>query len=89
VTVATAVYVLCLFTSVVIALLLMRGFARSRTRLLLWSGLCFAGLAVNNLLLVLDHVVFDGEPLRTARDLVALAAPLVLLAGVIWDRDPT
>jgi hypothetical protein len=89
VTVATAVYVLCLFTSVVIAVLLARGFARSRTRLLLWSAICFAGLAVNNLLLVLDHVVFEGEPLRTARDLVALAAPVVLLAGVIWDRDPT
>ena len=30
------------------AVLLLRGYARSASRLLLWSGLCFVGLAINN-----------------------------------------
>lgn len=40
-----AVYILCGLTSVLCAVLLLRSYARKRVRLLLWSGLCFAGLA--------------------------------------------
>ena len=46
------VYVLCALTSLACAILLLRGYFRTRVRLLLWSGLCFAGLALNNALLV-------------------------------------
>ncbi|HEX6640181.1 MAG TPA: DUF5985 family protein, partial [Thermoanaerobaculia bacterium] len=51
---AIIVYVLCAATSGLCAVLLLRGYRKSRARLLFWSGLCFTGLALNNLLLVID-----------------------------------
>ena len=53
-TMATIVYILCALTSSLCAVLLLRRYARSRLRLLLWSGLCFIGLALNALLLIVD-----------------------------------
>ena len=85
---AETVYILCALTSIACAALLLRGYARSRTRLLLWSSLCFVGLALNNVLLFLDKVVFAGGPdLTLARSLTALGALLVLVYGLIWDSD--
>jgi hypothetical protein len=83
---ATAVYLLACFTSLACAVLLLRGYARGRRRLLLWSGVCFGGLALSNFLVFLDLVVFpvaiDLFPLR----LVATASSLfVLLFGLIWE----
>jgi hypothetical protein len=48
------VYVLCALTSLACAVLVLRSYFRSRARLLLWTGLCFAGLCLNNVLLVVD-----------------------------------
>ena len=80
---ANLVYVLCALTALACAVLLLRGYARTRARLLLWSGLCFAGLFVNNALLVVDaRVVSD---LSFARSLPALAGVSLLLYGLIWD----
>jgi hypothetical protein len=85
---AETVYILCALTSIACAALLLRGYARSRTRLLLWSSLCFVGLALNNVLLFLDKVVFaHGPDLTLYRSLTALAALLVLVYGLIWDSD--
>jgi hypothetical protein len=66
---------------------LLSAYARTRFRLLFWSGLCFAGLTVNNVLLVLDKVVFTEVDLTTPRLATALAALLLLLVGLIWERD--
>ncbi len=82
---AAAVYVLCALTSAACAVLLFRGWSRSRVRLLLWSGVCFAGLAVNNIVLFIDKVVAPDVDLSTVRVSTALAALLVLLAGLIWE----
>ena len=46
---AAAIYLLCMLTSMACAGLLLVAWRRSRYRLLLWSGLCFAGLTLNNL----------------------------------------
>lgn len=81
------VYILCLLTSVGCAWLLGRSYLRSRTRLLLWSSVCFALLAGNNLLLVLDLLVFTDLNLRIGRLLFSLAAVSVLLFGFIWDLE--
>ena len=51
---AETVYLLCAGTSAACALVLLRAHHRTGTRLLLWSGLCFVGLALNNAVLVLD-----------------------------------
>ena len=83
----TAVFLLCFATSAACAGLLFRQYARTRARLLLWSALCFAGLTVNNLFVVLDMVVLPDVFLLPARQLSSLAAVSVLLYGFIWETD--
>jgi heme/copper-type cytochrome/quinol oxidase subunit 4 len=82
---ATLVYLLCAITSVACAWLLLRSWARSRVRLLLWSGLCFAGLAVNNILLFIDVRVLPEIDLSVWRTIPAVIAVLVLIFGLIWE----
>jgi hypothetical protein len=83
----TLVYTLCFATSALCAYLLGRSFRRSRSRLLLWSALCFALLAVANFVVVLDMLVFPDVDLRLARLWLSLGAVTVLLFGFIWDED--
>lgn len=82
---ATVVYVLCAVTSSLCAVLLLRGFLASRTRLLLWSALCFCFLAANNVLLVFDKVLVAGSDLQLARSITGVAGVAVLLYGLIWE----
>ncbi len=82
---AEAVYILCALTSLMCAVLLLRAWRSSRLRLLLWSSLCFAGLAVNNLVLLLDLVIFPGVDMSVVRSITALASVSILLFGLIWD----
>lgn len=81
------VYSLCFATSTLCAWLLGRSYRRSRSRLLLWSALCFALLAVSNLFVVLDMLVFPDVDLRPVRLSLSLAAVSVLLFGFIWDEE--
>jgi hypothetical protein len=80
-----AVYILCFLTSAACAWLLGRSYLKSRTPLLLWSSICFVFLALNNLFLVFDLVVWpDPEvDLRLPRLLLALAASCSLLFGFV------
>lgn len=82
---ADAVYVLCALTSLVCAVLLFRGFHQSGARLLLWSGLCFTGLALNNLLLFIDIHMVPALDLSIWRTLPALLGVALLLYGLIWE----
>ena len=82
-----AVYVLCALTSLLCAGLLLRGYWKSGARLLLWSGLCFVGLTINNLILVADKVIVPHIDLSLYRTSVALIAMTVLLYGLIWDAE--
>jgi uncharacterized membrane protein len=84
---AAAVYTLCALTSLACAILLLRSYARQRHRMLFWSGVCFCGLFLNNALLMLDRLVFLDRDLSTLRLLVALAALLPLLYGLIWEDE--
>ena len=81
----TVVYALCAVTSSACALLLLRGFRSSGARLLLWSGLCFAGLAVNNVLLFVDMSVVPDVDLSLWRTVPALVGIALLLFGLVWD----
>jgi hypothetical protein len=81
------VYTLCFATSTLCAYLLGRSFRRRRSRLLLWSALCFALLAVANFIVVLDMLVYPDVDLRPVRLWLSLAAVAVLLFGFIWDED--
>ena len=82
---ATLVYVLCALTSAACAVLLLRAYLRGRVRLLLWVGLCFVGLALNNVLLVIDVRVVPSMDLSLWRSLPALAGLLVLIYGLVWE----
>ena len=90
---AEAVYILCAVTSLVCAGMLVRGYLRSRTRFLLWSSLCFAALAVNNLLLFLDKVIlteqttFFGVEFALLRAAVAAIGFALLMYGLVWDAE--
>jgi hypothetical protein len=82
---AEAVYLLCGAMSIACAAALFRGFRQSRNRLLLWSSLCFAGLAANNVLLFVDVVSLPAVDLSLTRAAVALASVSVLLFGLVWE----
>ncbi|HET7460143.1 MAG TPA: DUF5985 family protein [Longimicrobium sp.] len=82
---ATLVYVLCALTSLACAVLLLRGYARNGVRLLLWVGLCFVGLTLNNVLLVVDVRVVPDVDLSLWRSLPALAGLMLLIYGLVWE----
>jgi hypothetical protein len=85
---AAMIYSLCALTSITCLVLLWRSWRASGARLLFWSALCFGALSVNNVLLVLDRVVWPVEvDLTLARLLAALLAVLLLLFGLIWEED--
>jgi hypothetical protein len=82
------VYVLCFLTGAACAWLLGRSYRRTGTPLLLWSSVCFVFLAANNLVLVLDLVLFPQlVDLRVARLLLSLAAVLSLIWGFVWQLE--
>jgi hypothetical protein len=82
---AETVYLLCALTSVTCAWLLLRTWSRRRLRLLLWAGLCFVGLAINNIILFVDLVIVPGTDLDLWRSGVALMAMGLLLYGLVWE----
>ncbi|HXR98039.1 MAG TPA: DUF5985 family protein [Terriglobales bacterium] len=86
-TLAAAAYVLGTLVCLASALLLARGYHRSRQRLLLWSSLCFWGLAASNLLIFVDLVLLPNVDLYAWRLLTTALAMCVLVFGLIWDVD--
>jgi Family of unknown function (DUF5985) len=80
------VYALGGLTTVLCATLLLRAYVRVRQPLLLFSGLCFAGLAVSNILVFVDLVVVPTVDLYYWRLGTAIAGMGLLLYGLIWDR---
>jgi hypothetical protein len=84
---AEAVYLLCALTSGGCAVTLLRSFGRRRTPILLWSSLCFVGLAMNNALLFVDLVVFTEVNLAVVRAAISAASMLALVAGLIWELE--
>ena len=80
-----AVYLLGTLITLACAILLVRGYWRGRQRLLLWSGICFFGLAVSNLLLFVDLVLLPNVDLYLWRLITAAIAMMFLMYGLIWD----
>ena len=82
---AIFVYVLCAGAALLCTLLLLRGYLHTRTRLLLWSTFCFVGLTVNNVLVIIDLVVFPQVDLFIWRTVAALLGVAALLFGLLWE----
>ena len=86
---ASAVYILCALTSAACAVMLLRGYLRSKARFLLWSSLCFIALFVNNALLMIDKVFVPDVVWfpQVWRSSVALLGLCLLIYGLIWDAE--
>jgi hypothetical protein len=84
---AAVIYTLCALAAALCTWLLLQAYRRGRYRLLLWSALCFAGLTLNNLLLVIDKILLPQVDLSVGRTSVALLAMAILLYGLIWDNE--
>jgi hypothetical protein len=84
---AGGIYLLCSLTGFSCAALLLRSFGRSGLRLLLWSGLCFVCLGLNNALVFTDLVLFPQVDLFLWRNLAAAAGLGLLIYGLVWDSD--
>jgi hypothetical protein len=85
---AETVYILCALASVTFAALLIRKYRQAKERLLLWTSLCFIGLALNNILLYVDLIVVEELDLAAWRGGVALGAMALLLYGLVWESRP-
>lgn len=84
---AVTIYLLCTFTSLACAWLLLASFRRTGHRLLWWSGLCFVCMTVNNVLLTLDKIAFPEVNLLPWRLVTALVAVALLLYGLIFEKE--
>ena len=84
---AEIVYLLQTFTSLLCAILLLRGYARGRRKLLLWSGLCFAGLTISSVLVFVDLVLLPTIDLFLYRLFATAIAMAMLLYGLIWESQ--
>lgn len=86
-TVQSVVYLLCLATSSTCAFLLLRAYRDSKIPLLFWSAVSFGFLALNNIFVVADMLVFATTDLLWLRQLAALGAIGVLLYAFIWEVE--
>lgn len=74
-------------TTLLCAVLLLRGFFRVRRKLLLWSGLCFAILTVSNFFKIADLLIFPDIDLYTYRVGSAALAMALLVYGLVWESQ--
>lgn len=84
-TIAETTYALCAITSLAAAILLLRQYRATRTRLLFWSFVGFSGLALNNVLVFVDLVLVPATDLALVRTLAGFAGLIALLYGLIWE----
>lgn len=85
---AVLIYALCALTALVCAALLLLGARRTGSRMLFWSGLCFACFSITNAMVVIDGVesFLPGWDFGTARLAVALVGVSLLLYGLIFEE---
>lgn len=81
------IYLLCALTALLCSWFLFRAYRNSGYKLLLWGGLCFAGLTLNHILLIVDKFLVPYIDLSTWRLLLALGSVMVFLYGLIWDSE--
>lgn len=82
-----AVNVLGTLVAGLCAVLLLRAYGSVRKRLLLWAGLCFAGLAASNGILVADLFLIPDMDMYRLRLGIAAMAMLLLIYGLIFESD--
>jgi hypothetical protein len=81
-----AIYTLCALTAFCCSILLFHAAKLTNSRMLFWSGFCFALLTVTNVLVIVDYyLIIDRQlwPIRHGIVLVGLAA---LIYGLIFEE---
>lgn len=81
------IYLLCALTALLCFWMLLKAYRSNGYKLLLWGALCFAGLTLNNTLLIVDKFLIPYIDLSLWRLLLALASVMVFLYGLIWDSE--
>jgi hypothetical protein len=81
----SVIYILAAATCLLCAVLLLRGYKNQRNRLLLWSGICFIGLMLENVMMYVDLVTVPELDLSLVRRVIGLVALSLLLFGLIWE----
>jgi hypothetical protein len=84
---AGLVYSLGTLVTLMCAVLLLRAYAKARTGLLLWSGLCFALLTIANALLFVDLVLVPELTLYVARLGTAAVGMMLLIYGLVFESE--
>ena len=81
------IFILCAITSIGCAVALLRSYYKDRSRILLWTALCFVGLALNNVLLTIDLLVLPNTDIGGPfwRNLLSAVSGAILLFGLIWE----
>ena len=82
-----AVYLLGTAVTLLCGMLLLRGYFRTRTQLLLWSAICFFGLSLSNFLVFVDLVLLPDVDLYPWRLASAAGAMMLLVYGLIWEGE--
>lgn len=85
-TVSETIYLACAATSLATAGLLFRTYVQRRTPLLLWSGIAFIFLGLNNVLVFTDLVLFKTIDLSLPRAFTGALSMLILLGALILEN---
>lgn len=87
-TMVAIAYLLCAGTSFASAVLLLRAyFKRAGGRLLLWCGIFFLAMALENVLLFGDRVAFPDWDLSLAHSTIVLTGMVLFIYGLIWETE--
>ena len=84
---AEIIYGLCALTAMLCTCLLLYAYVTSRYRMLLWGGLCFMGLTISNILVIVDEVLIPMGDLSTERLVTALISMVILIYGLIVESN--
>lgn len=83
----SVIYILGTLVGLLCAIMLLRAYKKVMSRLLLWSGLCFLGLSVSNLLVFIDLVLIPETNLYALRLWTAALATMLLVFGLVWESE--
>lgn len=84
---AEIIYIICALTSIVCSVLLIRAYSRNKVALLLWSGLCFVFLSLNNILLFMDLVIYPDVNITIYRNLTNALAMGLMVYGLVFKSS--
>lgn len=83
--IAKIVFLLCALTSLLCAVLLLRGYSRRAVPLLLWSGLCFVCFFLSNVTLFLDRFIVPATDLSLVHMGLTLTGLVLLVHGLVRE----